>query len=117
MRYVTNRSSGKFGYALAEAAAKRGAQVTLISGPVALPAPNNVDVVYIETAQELLDECQKVFSEVDAALFAAAVADMRPANPAEKKLKKGVNDKELSCIELTENLTFLLPSQKQKPTR
>lgn len=114
VRYVTNRSSGKFGYALAEAAVKRGAQVTLISGPVALPAPNNVDMVYIETAQELLDECQKVFPEVDAALFAAAVADMRPANPAEKKLKKGVNDKELSCIELTENPDVLATLAKTK---
>lgn len=103
VRYLTNRSSGKFGYAIAEAAANRGAKVTLISGPVALPAPHNVDMVYIETAQDLLEACEKVFPEVDAALFAAAVADMRPANPAEKKLKKSVNDKELSNIELTEN--------------
>lgn len=103
VRYLTNRSSGKFGYAIAEAAANRGAKVTLVSGPVALPAPHNVDMVYIETAQDLLEACEKVFPEVDAALFAAAVADMRPANPAEKKLKKGVNDKELSNIELTEN--------------
>lgn len=103
VRYLTNRSSGKFGYAIAEAAAKRGAKVTLISGPVALPAPQNVEVRYIETAQDLLEACQSVFPQVDAALFAAAVADMRPANAAEQKLKKGVNDKELSNIELIEN--------------
>ena len=103
VRYLTNRSSGKFGYAIAEAAAKRGAKVTLISGPVALPAPENVEVVYIETAKNLLEACKSVFPQVDAALFAAAVADMRPANAAEQKLKKGVNDKELSNIELIEN--------------
>lgn len=103
VRYLTNRSSGKFGYAIAEAAAKRGAKVTLISGPVALPAPKNVEVVYIETAKNLLEACKSVFPQVDAALFAAAVADMRPANAAEQKLKKGVNDKELSNIELIEN--------------
>lgn len=103
VRYLTNRSSGKFGYAIAEAAAKRGAKVTLISGPVALPAPQNVEVRYIETAKDLLKACESVFPQVDAALFAAAVADMRPANAAEQKLKKGVNDKELSNIELVEN--------------
>lgn len=103
VRYLTNRSSGKFGYAIAEAAAKRGAKVTLISGPVALPAPQNVEVRYIETAKDLLEACDSVFPQVDAALFAAAVADMRPANAAEQKLKKGVNDKELSNIELIEN--------------
>lgn len=103
VRYLTNRSSGKFGYAIAEAAAQRGAQVTLISGPVALAAPQNVKVTYIETAQELLEACEKVFPQVDAALFSAAVADVRPANPSEKKLKKGLNDKELESIELTEN--------------
>ena len=103
VRYLTNRSSGKFGYAIAEAAAKRGAKVTLISGPVALPAPQNVKVRYIETAKDLLEACESVFPQVDAALFAAAVADMRPANAAEQKLKKGVNDKELSNIELIEN--------------
>lgn len=103
VRYLTNRSSGKFGYAIAEAAAKRGAKVTLISGPVALPAPQDVEVRYIETAQDLLEACKSVFPQVDAALFAAAVADMRPANAAEQKLKKGVNDKELSNIELIEN--------------
>lgn len=103
VRYLTNRSSGKFGYAIAEAAIKRGAKVTLISGPVALPAPENVEVVYIETAKNLLEACESVFPQVDAALFAAAVADMRPANAAEQKLKKGVNDKELSNIELIEN--------------
>lgn len=103
VRYLTNRSSGKFGYAIAEAAAQRGAQVTLISGPVTLAAPQNVKVTYIETAQELLEACEKVFPQVDAALFSAAVADVRPANPSEKKLKKGLNDKELESIELIEN--------------
>ena len=107
VRYLTNRSSGKFGYALATAAAKRGAQVTLISGPVALPAPAGVEVTYVESACDMLAAAEDSFANADIALFAAAVADMRPANPADKKLKKGKNDSELSAIQLTENPDIL----------
>lgn len=103
VRYITNHSSGKFGYAIAQAAAERGAEVTLISGPVALPAPDGVHIVSIKTAEELLRACETVFPTTDIALFAAAVADMRPADPADQKLKKGVDDSRLSCIELVQN--------------
>lgn len=103
VRYLTNRSSGKFGYALATAAAQRGAEVTLISGPVALPAPAGVEMRYVESARDMLAAAEEAFGNADIALFAAAVADMRPANPADKKLKKGKNDAELSAIQLTEN--------------
>ncbi len=114
VRYLTNRSSGKFGYALATAAAKRGAEVTLISGPVALPAPANVAMEYVESAQDMLEAASKAFEESDIALFAAAVADVRPAAPADKKLKKGINDKELSAIQLVENPDILKTLGHQK---
>lgn len=107
VRYLTNRSSGKFGYALATAAAARGAEVTLVSGPVALPAPEGVEVRYVETARDMLAAAEEAFENADIALFAAAVADMRPSNPASKKLKKGKNDAELSAIQLTENPDIL----------
>lgn len=107
VRYLTNRSSGKFGYALATASAQRGAEVTLISGPVALPAPAGVEMRYVESARDMLAAAEEAFGNADIALFAAAVADMRPANPADKKLKKGKNDAELSAIQLTENPDIL----------
>ena len=114
VRYLTNRSSGKFGYALASAAAKRGAQVTLVSGPVALPAPAGVEMRYIETAEEMLEAASEAFEQADVSLFAAAVADVRPAHAAEKKLKKGINDVELSAIQLTENPDILKTLGHQK---
>lgn len=107
VRYITNRSSGKFGYALATAAAARGASVTLISGPVALPAPDQVAMVYVESARDMLAAAEQAFSECDIALFSAAVADVRPAHASDLKLKKGINDAELSSIALTENPDIL----------
>ena len=103
VRYITNRSSGKFGYALAEAAARKGASVTLISGPVALPAPQGVEVVYVESARDMLAAATPVFEGCDVGIFAAAVADVRPAVQLDRKLKKGVNDAELQNIALVEN--------------
>lgn len=107
VRYITNRSSGKFGYAIASAAVSRGAHVSLVSGPVALAEPAGVEVIHVETAQEMLEACQSVFPSTDIAICAAAVADMRPARAADRKLKKGVNDEELSAIKLTENPDIL----------
>lgn len=107
VRYITNRSSGKFGYAIASAAVSRGAHVSLVSGPVALAEPAGVEVIHVETAQEMLEACQSVFPSTDIAICAAAVADMRPARAADRKLKKGINDEELSAIKLTENPDIL----------
>lgn len=107
VRYLTNRSSGKFGYAIAKAALQRGAEVTLISGPVALAAPEGAHMVYVETAQDMLEASENAFADCDVALFSAAVADVRPAKPADKKLKKGINDDQLAAIELTENPDIL----------
>ncbi|HXG79159.1 MAG TPA: bifunctional phosphopantothenoylcysteine decarboxylase/phosphopantothenate--cysteine ligase CoaBC [Methyloceanibacter sp.] len=87
VRYIANRSSGKQGHALARAAAALGAEVTLISGPVALPDPQGVRVVKVETANEMLAATLAALP-ADIAIFAAAVADWRAADSAERKLKK-----------------------------
>lgn len=109
VRFITNRSSGKMGYAVAEAAAARGAKVTLVSGPVALDAPAGVDRVPVRTACEMLESASDPFERCDIAVFTAAVADMRPAAPVDHKLKKGSsNDADLlSRIELVENPDIL----------
>lgn len=88
VRFIGNRSSGKMGYAIAQAAAERGARVTLISGPVSLEAPEGVQVVHVQTALEMLAACEEAFPQSDIAVFSAAVADMRPAFVANHKLKK-----------------------------
>ncbi|HXE44958.1 MAG TPA: bifunctional phosphopantothenoylcysteine decarboxylase/phosphopantothenate--cysteine ligase CoaBC [Conexibacter sp.] len=88
VRYVGNRSSGRMGFALAEQAARRGADVTVIAANVALPAPPGARVVAVETAAQLADVCAHEFAGCDVLLMAAAVADFRPAAPAVHKLKK-----------------------------
>jgi phosphopantothenoylcysteine decarboxylase/phosphopantothenate--cysteine ligase len=92
VRFVGNRSSGRMGYALAEQAALRGASVTLIAANVALPTPPEATVVAVETAAELADACAEAFPRCDVLLMAAAVADFRPAAPADTKLKKDAAD-------------------------
>lgn len=91
VRYLSNRSSGKMGYALAAAARVAGHEVTLISGPVSLPAPEGVRRISVTTAQEMHDAVHAVLAgkpAVQAAIFSAAVADYRPAHPAAGKIKK-----------------------------
>ena len=88
VRYIANRSSGRQGHAIAEAAARAGAAVTLVSGPVAIPDPPGVAVIRVETAREMLDAVEAALP-ADLAIFAAAVADWRPAQEAgAKKIKK-----------------------------
>jgi phosphopantothenoylcysteine decarboxylase/phosphopantothenate--cysteine ligase len=91
VRFITNRSSGKQGHAIAAAAARAGARVTLISGPVSIPDPKGVDVIRVETAQEMLEA---VFAALpaDVAVMAAAVSDWRPAEVAHEKIKKAAGD-------------------------
>ncbi len=89
VRYISNHSSGKMGYALAEAAADAGANVRLISGPVNLPAPPRVEVVSIESAEEMLAASLADIDQCDLFIAAAAVADYRPVSVAEHKIKKG----------------------------
>jgi phosphopantothenoylcysteine decarboxylase/phosphopantothenate--cysteine ligase len=89
VRYVGNRSSGKMGYALAIEARDRGARVILISGPVALDAPYDVEVRTVETAMQMRDAVLSAITHADALVMSAAVADFRPETPAAQKLKKG----------------------------
>jgi phosphopantothenoylcysteine decarboxylase / phosphopantothenate---cysteine ligase len=88
VRYIGNRSSGKTGYAIAEEAARRGARVTLVSGPTTLPDPFGVTTVRVQTAAQMLDAVLAAYPEADAVVATAAVADLRPAAAAEHKQKK-----------------------------
>lgn len=90
VRYVGNRSSGKMGYALAETAAKRGAEVILVSGPSNLPIPQGVTIKKVETAAQMHAAVLSEFDTVDVVIKAAAVADYRPELIAEQKIKKPV---------------------------
>lgn len=89
VRYISNRSSGKMGYAIAEAARNRGAEVILVSGPTALTPPPGIQVVPITTAQDMAEAMSVHFDWSSVVIMAAAVADFRPQNPASQKLKKG----------------------------
>jgi phosphopantothenoylcysteine synthetase/decarboxylase len=88
VRYITNRSSGKMGYALAEAARDAGHEVTLISGPVNLSAPEGITLIHVESAKEMFLAVESQISKAAVAIFAAAVADYRPATQATQKIKK-----------------------------
>ncbi|WP_286237085.1 bifunctional phosphopantothenoylcysteine decarboxylase/phosphopantothenate--cysteine ligase CoaBC [Neptuniibacter halophilus] len=101
VRYISNHSSGKMGYALAEAAIEAGARVKLISGPVNLPAPARVDRVSVESAEEMLQASLKDIEQCDIFIAAAAVADYRPTAVAEHKIKKG--SEEIMELHLVKN--------------
>ncbi|HAS6362636.1 TPA: bifunctional phosphopantothenoylcysteine decarboxylase/phosphopantothenate--cysteine ligase CoaBC [Vibrio vulnificus] len=96
VRYITNHSSGKMGYALAQAAMQLGANVTLISGPVSLPTPVNVNRINVDSAQEMYDAVMAQASDHDIFISCAAVADYRPATIAEQKLKKTDDSNEMT---------------------
>lgn len=88
VRYITNRSSGKMGYAMASAAAAQGAKVVLVSGPVILSEPSGVDVVKVESAEQMYAATHDAVADADIFIAAAAVADYRPAEVSEQKIKK-----------------------------
>ena len=88
VRFLSNHSSGKQGYALAQAALDRGARVTLVAGPTALPTPTGAELVRVQTAQQMAEAVLAASAQADVLLMAAAVADFRPAAPAAHKLKK-----------------------------
>ncbi len=92
VRFVGNRSSGKMGYAAAQMAAERGAEVLLISGPSALQVPPNVRAVQVETTSEMLQACLDAYDDMDIVIKAAAVADYRPHDVAMQKIKKKTDD-------------------------
>ncbi|HFQ5442323.1 bifunctional phosphopantothenoylcysteine decarboxylase/phosphopantothenate--cysteine ligase CoaBC [Vibrio vulnificus] len=102
VRYITNHSSGKMGYALAQAAMQLGANVTLVSGPVSLPTPVNVNRINVDSAQEMYDAVIAQASDHDIFISCAAVADYRPATIAEQKLKK-TDDSDEMTITMVKN--------------
>jgi phosphopantothenoylcysteine decarboxylase/phosphopantothenate--cysteine ligase len=105
VRYIANRSSGKQGYALAEAAIALGAEVALVSGPVGLPIPPGVELINVETARDMLKAVQGELP-CDMAIFCAAVADWRTEDNAQQKMKKNSSGKP-PAIKLTENPDIL----------
>ena len=104
VRFLTNRSSGKMGYALAEAAARRGAKVTLITGPTALETPAGVERVDVRTAEEMHRSVLERFPNSSVAILAAAVADYRPAEKHTEKIKKSAESLSISLIPTTDIL-------------
>jgi len=92
VRFVGNRSSGKMGYAVAQAASERGADVVLVSGPSSLTPPANVEVINVETTREMMNAVLAKYAEMDIVIKAAAVADYCPHEVAEQKIKKATDD-------------------------
>ncbi|MEM7032231.1 MAG: bifunctional phosphopantothenoylcysteine decarboxylase/phosphopantothenate--cysteine ligase CoaBC [Chloroflexota bacterium] len=112
VRYITNRSSGKMGYALAEAARDRGASVTLIS-TATLPVPYGVDLVAVNAAAEMKEAVLTAIQQADALVMAAAVADYRPANVAEQKIKKSDDDLSIPLAR-TDDILLSVSLQREK---
>ena len=104
VRFISNHSSGKMGYALAEAAAEAGARVILLSGPVSLPPPAGVECICIETAEQMFAETHNRIDDVDIFIGAAAVSDYRPANTREQKIKKNNAEMRLDLVRAPDTL-------------
>lgn len=102
VRFVGNRSSGRMGFAIARAAFRRGADVTLVTGPSALDDPPGVEVVRVESAREMLESVRDAVTEAAVVVHAAAIADYRPAEPAEAKMKRADTGAAFS-LDLVEN--------------
>ena len=116
VRFVSNRSSGKMGYALAAAARARGHAVCLVSGPVALESPRGVEVVRVTTAADMLAAVRKRVRACDLLVMAAAVADWRPKNPARRKLKKSAGPPRIAWEPTPDVLQTLAPLKKKSQT-
>jgi phosphopantothenoylcysteine decarboxylase/phosphopantothenate--cysteine ligase len=114
VRFLSNRSSGKMGYAVARSAARRGARVTLISGPTALPTPFGIEVVAVETAAEMAAELGKRFSDATLLVMAAAVADYRPANAETRKMKRRSEGLKLELEAVPDLLAQLRPERPRQ---
>ncbi|WP_447972255.1 bifunctional phosphopantothenoylcysteine decarboxylase/phosphopantothenate--cysteine ligase CoaBC [Nitrospira sp. Kam-Ns4a] len=112
VRFISNRSSGKMGYAIAQAARERGAEVVLVSGPTALPPPPGVEVVPVVTAEEMAKALTTRFGWASVVIMAAAVADFRPARPASRKLMKTDQAWRHLDLEPTEDILETLSRRK-----
>jgi phosphopantothenoylcysteine decarboxylase/phosphopantothenate--cysteine ligase len=104
VRVITNHSSGKMGYALAEAARDRGADVVLVTAPTSLPEPALMKVVQVRTAEQMGEAIQSHLKKADALIMAAAVADYRPTEAADQKIKKADDDLSISLAKTTDIL-------------
>ena len=111
VRYITNRSTGKMGYAIAEAARERGLQVILVSGPVNLAPPDGVELIPVESAADMAQAMKKAAENADIIVMAAAVADYRPKQYSTSKVKKSDGD---MCIELERTEDILLTLGRNK---
>ena len=114
VRYITNHSTGKMGYALARAAMLRGARVTLVTGPVAIEPPMFVDVVPVTSAQHMADAVISRAPQMDIIIKAAAVADYRPVNPADEKIKKRDGEEASISLERTTDILKTLGEQEKE---
>lgn len=113
VRFITNRSTGKMGYAVARAAAYRGARVTLVTGPVNLKPPMFVDVVLVESAREMFEAVTLRSGEMDMIVKSAAVADYRPGTVGEEKIKKSDGDMSIA-LERTDDILGWLGSHRRE---
>jgi phosphopantothenoylcysteine decarboxylase/phosphopantothenate--cysteine ligase len=111
VRYLSNRSSGKMGYAIAQEAYEKGAKVTLISGPSNLPPPSGLNFILVRTAQEMLTAVRSAFKKADALIMASAVSDFSPTLISKEKIKKG---KEEIVLKLRPTVDILKEMGKQK---
>ncbi len=114
VRYITNHSTGKMGYALARTAMLRGARVTLVTGPVAIEPPMFVDVVPVTSAQHMADAVISRAPQMDIIIKAAAVADYRPMNPADEKIKKKDGEEASISLERTTDILKTLGTHKKE---
>ncbi len=112
VRFISNRSSGKMGYAIAEAAQARGAQVVLVTGPTALQQPKGIEVISVATAEEMMKALSSRLAWSTTVIMAAAVADFRPTNPALQKLKKQGRTGQTLELERTTDILASLSAQR-----
>ena len=113
VRFIGNYSTGKMGYALADEAARRGATVTIVSGPVAVkPQSSDIKIISVQSAREMLDAAQKQFANADIAIMCAAVADYAPEHCADKKIKREKD--EIPVIKLVKNPDIAATLGKEK---
>lgn len=113
VRFISNHSSGKMGYALAQAAIDAGAQTTLVSGPVHLPAPDHARVLKVESAAEMLEQCLLLLTDCDIFIACAAVADYRPATVEQQKIKKGAEQISLMLVRNPDIVATVAASEKR----
>lgn len=116
VRFIGNYSSGKMGFALAEECLRRGANVTLIAGPVALSCSQAINRINVESCEEMYQAATQAFAENDAAILCAAVADFKPSNVADRKIKREKDDLELRLVP-THDIAAALGKIKQKHQR